>query len=179
MLDSRDVIAGLEQAGLCPGVKPGHSAAQHSHVKFVFLEIKQIQIGDLEFAAARWFQRFAEIDNLFVVDVEAGHREVRFRLFWFLFQTDRATVRPEFDDAIALWIAHLISEDASAVLPRERFAKEVEFAVENVVTQDKARARIADKLFADKDGFGNSARLRLLGVIDSNAQLRSVAKVIA
>src|ERR1051326_834671 len=99
---------------------------------------------------------------------------MRFRLLRFFFQANRATVRAEFDDAVALRVPHLVSEYAGSVLHRERFAKEVEFTVKDVVTENEARARIADELFTDNEGLRDSIRLRLLGIFDSNTDRKSV-----
>src|SRR6266568_9237207 len=51
MFDSRDVIAGLKQTGLRAGIEPGQAAAEQFHVQLFAVKVKQIQIGDLQFAA--------------------------------------------------------------------------------------------------------------------------------
>ena len=61
MFDRGDVIAGFEQTGLRSGIKPGHPAAEQFHVELVLLEIKQIQIGDLKFAARRTASAFGKV----------------------------------------------------------------------------------------------------------------------
>ncbi len=58
------------------------------------------------------------------------------RLLRFLLKADGAPVRTEFDHAVTLGIAHLITENAGAAGERESVAKEIEFPVENVVAEN-------------------------------------------
>ncbi len=55
-------------------------------------------------------------------------------------ETYGAPVGAELDHAIALGIAHLVSENAGAVVDGERLAVEIEFSVEDVVAQDQRGA---------------------------------------
>ena len=118
-------------------------------MQFVTVEIKQIQVSDLELAACRRAQRAAKIDDALVVNVKARHGEVTFWLFWFLFQTDSFAFRIELHNAITLRVANLIAKNARAAIDGERIAVEVQFPIENVVTKDKRCARVADKFRAD------------------------------
>src|SRR5438477_6600844 len=101
-----------------------------------------------------------------------------FRTFRFFLQADGAPVRAEFDHAVALRIAYLISENACAAFERERFAIEVQLPVKNVVAQDERGARVAEKIRADEEGLRDSFRLRLRGVLDLNPETRAVAQII-
>src|SRR5207302_245867 len=121
------------------------------------------------------FQTFAKIDNLRVVSVKARDREMGLRLFRFFFEADDATVAIELDYAVALRVAHLIPENARALFDGERFAKEIEFSVKDVVAQNQARTRVADKFRANQKCFGDSAWFRLLGILNFNSQLRAIA----
>ena len=93
-------------------------------------------------------------------------------------ETDCAPVRTELHHAVALGIAHLITENAGAVFDRERLAIEIEFPVENVVAQDERRAGVAEEIRADQERLGNSFRLWLRGVLDPNSEPRAVAEII-
>ena len=51
MFNGGDVIARFKQACLRSRIQPCHTAAEQFYVQLLFLEIKQIQVSDLEFAA--------------------------------------------------------------------------------------------------------------------------------
>src|SRR5947209_3000607 len=104
---------------------------------------------------------------------------MRLRPFRFFFETDRASIWSEFDHAVPFRVAHLVSEDAGAVFKTESIPKEIELTVKDVVSQDETGARVANELFADQEGLGNSVWLRLFGIIDSDSKLGPVAEVIA
>ena len=72
-----------------------------------------------------------------------------FRLLRFFLETDCLALSVKFDHAIALWIAHLITENARAALDRESVPVEIEFSVENIIAKNKRRARVADEFCAD------------------------------
>src|SRR5437667_7415427 len=149
MLDGGNVIACLKQRRSGAGVEPPHAAAEQLHVQFIALKIKQIQVGDLEFAACRWAQRPAKIDDLIIVNVKPRHSERTFRLLGLFFEANGFAFRVELDHAIALRVANLIAENARAPLESERLAIKIEFPRENVVAKDERRARIADEFRAD------------------------------
>ena len=59
------------------------------------------------------------------------------RLLRFFLEADGLPIRVEFDYAVTLRVAYLISENASATLNGQRISVKVEFSVENVVTQNE------------------------------------------
>ena len=97
----------------------------------------------------------------------------------FFLEADRAAILAELDHAVALRIAHLITENAGALFERERFAKEIEFPVEDVVAQNQRRAGTTDKICADQKRLRDSFRFRLFRVFESIPKLRAVAQKIA
>src|SRR4029077_3278250 len=133
MFDCRDVIASLEQARLRAGVEPGHAAAEQFYMQLFFLQIEQIQIGDLEFATRRRAQRSAKIDHPLVINIEAGHCEMTLRLLRFFLETDRLAIGIEFDHSVTLGVANLISKNAGPSFNGESIPIKIEFPVENVV----------------------------------------------
>src|SRR5436189_5794993 len=96
-------------------------------------QIEQIQISDLEFASRRRAQRSAKIDNPLVINIEARHREMTLGLLRFFLETDRLAVGVEFDHSVTLWIADLISENASSSFNGQSVPIKIESPVENVV----------------------------------------------
>src|ERR1700730_11042003 len=100
------------------------------------------------------------------------------RPFWFFFEANGATVPVELDHAIPLRVPHLIAENACAFLDCERFAKEIEFSVKDVVAQDQTRTRVTNKFCADQKSLGDAPWSGLLRILDPNSNLRAVAQVI-
>ncbi len=160
------------------GIEPGHAAAEQLHVQLVALKIKQIQISDLQFAARRRVHSATKIDNLIVVNVKPWHGERAFRLLRFFFETDGFAFGVEFDNAVTFRVAHLIAENARTALDGERIAVEIEFPVKNVVAKNERCPAVTDEFCADQKRLCDPFRLRLLGVLDANAELRPVAQII-
>ncbi len=133
MFDGGNVVTRFQQAGLGAGVEPGHAAAEQFHVQRFLFEVEQIEICDFKFAACRWTQAPAKIDNLLVVNIETGHGKMTFRLFRFFFETNSTSIRAELHHAVTLRITHLITENATAAFDRQGLPVKVKFPVENVV----------------------------------------------
>src|SRR5260370_11832364 len=163
MFDRRDVIAGLEQARLRTGVEPGHAAAEQFHMQLFLLQIEQIQIGDLECAARGGAQCSAKIDNALVINIKARHREVTLGLFRFFLETDCLAVGVEFDHAVTLRVADLISENAGSSFDGESVPIKIEFSVENIVAENKGHAPYFDEFCADPETLTDSFRFRFVG----------------
>src|SRR4029453_17717495 len=93
-------------------------------------------------------------------------------------EADGSAVTIELDHAIPLGIANLIAKNVRATLDGERVTIEVEFSIENVVAQNQRGAGVANKFRPDQECLGDSFRLRLLGVIDPNAELCAIAQIM-
>src|ERR1700732_1496975 len=104
---------------------------------------------------------------------------MRLRFFRLFLKANRPTVRTELDYAIAFRVAYLIRENTRAVPGAERIAKEIEFSVKDIVAQNQTGARGTDKPRGDQECFGDSLRLWLFGVIDSDSQLQTIAQIVA
>src|SRR5207244_3216421 len=150
MFDRRNIISGFEQTGLRPGIEPGHAAAKKFHVQLVLLEIDQIQICDLKFPARGGSQAPAKLNDAPVVNIEPGNSEMVFWFFRLCFQAERASVGSEFDHPVSLRIAHLITENATPVLDRERLPIEIEFPVKDVVAENERRTEVANEISANQ-----------------------------
>src|SRR6266446_7701721 len=101
------------------------------------------------------------------------------RLFRFFLQTDSLARGIEFDHAVTLRVAHLVSENACAALEVERVTIKIKFPVENIVAENERCAGVADEFGANQKGLGNPFRFRLLRVLDADAKLRAVAQITA
>ena len=102
-------------------------------MQLFLLQIEQIQIGDLKFASRGRAQCSTKIDNALVISIKARHREVTLGLFRFFLETDCLAVGVEFDHAVTLWVADLISKNAGPLFNGESIPIKIEFPVENVV----------------------------------------------
>src|SRR5947208_2478111 len=102
-----------------------------------------------------------------------------FRLYWFLLETDRLALSVKFDHPVAPRVADLISENAGTPVNGESGAVKIEFSVENIIAENKRRARVADEFCADQKSLGDPLRLRLFGIFDSNPKLATIAQIIA
>src|SRR5438270_3736298 len=96
----------------------------------------------------------------------------------FLFQTESPPIWTELDNPITLRIAHLIPEDAGSAVSRERFPKEIELSVENIVAKDQGCAGIVDELCSNQKGLSNSLGLWLLSIVEPNPELLPCAEKI-
>src|SRR5690606_8274416 len=111
--------------------------------------------------------RRSNIDDVIVVEIEAGHRPVRFRLLGLLLDGQRLARLPiEADDAASFGMIYLIGENGSAAPARGRLLADLRqaFSKEDVVAKDHGAGAVADKLPADDEGLGEASRLGLLGV---------------
>src|SRR5438105_13026737 len=101
------------------------------------------------------------------------------RLFRFFLQTDSLARGIEFDHAVTLRVAHLISENARAALEVERVTIKIKFPVENIVAKNERCAGVADEFGANQKSLGNPFRFRLLRVLNADAKLRAIAQITA
>jgi hypothetical protein len=83
-----DELAGFEHRLVRAGVEPGIAAAHDLDAELPLFEVEPVEVGDFEFAARRGFDLLGQLDNLPIVEVEAGDGVVRFRLLRLFFQAD-------------------------------------------------------------------------------------------
>ena len=181
ILDSGDVVTGFEETGLGTGIEPGHAAGEDTDVELIAEEVLAIDVGDFEFAAGAGLEMAADIDDLRIVDVEAGDGELAFGVGRFFFEGEGLASGGEFDDAVAFGIFDLVAEDAGTgggFDEVEGLAKEVEFSVEDVVTEDQGDGILADEFFADEEGLGDASGAGLFGVFEVDTEGGAIAEEV-
>src|SRR5262249_16084690 len=90
LLENLHELARFDERGVRGGVEPSEAAAWNLDEQVAAFEIGAVDVGDLEFAAAGWLDRRRNVDDVVVVEIEAGHGEVRFRLLRLLLDRARA-----------------------------------------------------------------------------------------
>lgn len=181
ILDSGDVVTGFEETGLGTGIEPGHAAGEDADVELIAEEVLAIDVGDFEFASGAGLEMAADIDDLRIVDVEAGDGELAFGVGRFFFEGEGLASGGEFDDAVAFGIFDLVAEDAGTgggFDEVEGVAKEVEFSVEDVVTEDEGDGILADEFFADEEGLGDASGAGLFGVFEVDTEGGAIAEEV-
>lgn len=177
-LDGLDEGCSLQQGVVRAGIEPGVAAAHGLDVELAAREVGLVDVGDLEFTACRWLYRLRDIDDVPIVEIEACHGEIRLWLGWLLLEAHGLTLLVELDNAVALGVADIVGKDRRAVRLRGRTLHHDSKvgAVEDVVAQDERTALTREELLADQERLRESFRLRLHGVRDGDAPLRTVAE---
>jgi hypothetical protein len=116
--------------------------------------------------------------HLIVVEIQAGHRVARFGFRRLFLEPDGTPALVEPHDAVPLGIVNGIREHRGAarlgrgsLQPRGQV-----LAVEDVVAQDQAAGVGTDKRAANDERLGQSARLRLDGVLQGQSPSVSVTE---
>ena len=127
------------------------------------------------------FRAAGDVDDLVVVEVQAGHGIRRLRLCGLLFQPDRASGGVELDDAVAFGVAHLVPEYRRAVGVAGGIAQRVRKAgaVEDVVAERQRDLAGADELTADDERLRQPIRAGLRRVGDRHPEIAAVAQQAA
>src|SRR6266496_3427567 len=73
LFDRRDVGCGLQQRLRRTGIEPGDAASQSDDLQVVALEVRAIDVGDLQLATPRGPQPLCDVEHTVVVEVEPGH----------------------------------------------------------------------------------------------------------
>jgi hypothetical protein len=119
-----------------------------------------------------------DVDDLVVVHVEAGDGEVRLRHRRLLLDGNEVLLLVEDAHAVALGVLHAIAEQRRATelgdLSLEHLREAM--AVEDVVAEGEADVVGADELAADDEGLGETIGVRLLGVLDAQADIVAIAE---
>ena len=108
-------LGSLHQGFKCSRIQPGEAAAEALHVEPVLLQVEQVEVGDLEFAARARFELNGQIADVRAVEIEAWDGEGAARLLWFLLDGDGVAVLVNFHDSIPLGVAHPVAEDSCAI----------------------------------------------------------------
>ena len=117
LLDDAHEHAGIEQRIVRAGIEPRRAAPEPLDVQRAELQVRAIEIRDLELAARRTGAKdFASALARGVVEIDAGHGVVRGRRAGF---SNRSVTLPcgvELDHAVALGILHVIAEHRGALV---------------------------------------------------------------
>ena len=142
------------------------------------LEIGVVDAGDLQFAACGRTDLFRDPHNLVVIEIEPRDRVIGLRILRLLFDGDRIARRVEFNDAEALRIPDIVSENRRPRLPfRCLPQKSAEIgAVKDVVPQHQRDGIRPDELLPDQERLRQSFRFRLHGVAEEDPEPGSVAQ---
>src|SRR5450755_1160889 len=114
LLQDLHEVAGFDQRRVGSGIEPGEAAAQHLDEQIAAFEIGPVDVSDLELATSGGLYIGRDVQNVIVVEIEAGHRDIRFRLLRLLLDRQRATGGSQFHDAVLLGRVDDIAEDGCA-----------------------------------------------------------------
>ena len=178
VFDGGDELTGFEQAFVGPGVEPGVATAHDFDVEFALFEIQTVEISNFQLTARRWRETFRQFNDLVVVKVQAGHRVVGFRGRRLFFETEHLAGCVKFGDTVALRILNMIGKNTCTLRAGIGTGQQlVEFmAVEDVVAEHQGGEIVADELFANDEGLGETIRAGLNGVLQIQAPARAVAE---
>ena len=84
VLDGLDEVGRLEEGFVRPGVEPGDAPAHELDPQLAPLQVFAVEVGDLDLAPGRGLEAGGDVRDPAVVEIEAGHGVVRFRLFGLL-----------------------------------------------------------------------------------------------
>ncbi len=177
-LDGLHELPGLEERLEGARVEPRKATAHALDEEIAAGKIRAVDIGDLELAPRGWLHSGSNIEHIVVIEIKPSDGEIRFRTGGFFFDVLGPPGRVKADDAVALGVLHLITENCRAAFAvggaSEQFGEPA--AVEDVVAEDERDAVVADELAPDGEGLGQALGPRLLGIGEREAPLRPVAE---
>ena len=114
VFDGLDELGGFDQRVVGAGIEPGITTAHDFNVELVLLEVDLVDGGDFQFTTSRGLDRFGDVDDLVVVEVETGDGITALRLSGLLFDGEGFAVGVEFDNAVTFGVSDVISKDGGA-----------------------------------------------------------------
>ncbi len=141
------------------------------------LQVGVVDGGDLQFPAFARLDPLRDVDDPPVIEVQADDRVVGLRGGGLLLDAQGPAVRGELHDAVALRVGDLVGEDGAAlrVAAVGQGGGEV-VAVEDVVAEGQRHVVVADEVLADEERLRQPVRRGLVGVVDHEPPLGSVAE---
>lgn len=178
MFQGGDELPGFEQAFVGASVQPGVASAHDLDVELALLQVQAVQVGDFVFAPGGGLEALGQVDDLVVVEVQAGDRVAGLGGLGLFFQGQDAALGIEFGNAVALGVVHVVGEDAGALRAGAGVAQQFMevVAVEDVVAQHKGRGGVADEVLANHKGLRQAVGAGLHGVLQVQAPLAAVAQ---
>ena len=161
-----------------PGVEPGVAAAHYLNRELSLLEIKTIQVGNLQFSARRGFKALGKRNDLPVVEIETCNRVVGSGMFGLFFKGKDLSCGVKFGHAVSLRVVYMVGEYAGSRLPLAGIVKEMMkvVPVEYVVSQYQRASVLTNKVVANDEGLRQAIRAGLNGVLEAETPLAAVAK---
>ena len=144
------------------------------------VEVDLVEVRDLELATRGGLERLGVLDDLFVIDVQAGGHVVGTGLLGLLLDVgDLLGGGVEVDDGIGLGVLHLIAKHRGALLARDGLGEVLvkAGAVEDTVSEDERHAVAVDEVLANEKRLGDAIAALLGLVLDVHAKLGAIAKV--
>ena len=145
------------------------------------LEVVVVHVGDLELAASRRLERRDDLEDVGVVEVDAGHGELARRRVRLLDDALHAAVAVELRHAEVAQVLDVAlgreDDPAAALLPLEVLDDVLDRALEDVVGEHHADTVAADEALGEAERLGDAARLLLVPVGEPvDAELLAVAE---
>ena len=177
-LDRVDEVRGIDQGFLRPRIQPGKALPEERDIQLTLLEIASVQIRDLELPPRGGLQLPRIIYDPIIIEVESRHRVIGFRELRLLLNGDGLPLFIKGNDAEALRIIHIVTEDRRPSLLRGGLSQNLPEAVarENIVPENHRDGIPADKVRPDQEGLGEPVRRGLYSIAQTDAKLRSVTE---
>lgn len=159
-----------------PCVEPGVSPAKDLDLQPAFIEIKPVEVRDLQFPPLGRFEILGLVHNCAVVKVKPHDGVVRPWFFRLLLKGDYLPLVVELHNAVALGVSDRIAEYGCSLLAAYGFLEKARQAltVEKVVPKYEGARVTADELFPYQEGLGESAWFGLNRIGKVQAPLASV-----
>src|SRR5262249_38473323 len=151
-----------------PGIEPGEAAAEHFDVELAPLEVRPVDVGDLQLSPRGRFQAGGKVEDPVVVEVQPGHGIAGSRPSRLLLDGEGSTVPPELDHPVPLGIPDVVGEDrrpfGAGGGGLEVLGQAV--PVEDVVAENESDALLPDEAPADDERLRQALRPGLLRVVE-------------
>ncbi|MDT4819932.1 hypothetical protein FQZ97_530620 [compost metagenome] len=178
MLQRRDELAGFEQALVRARIEPRIAALHDLHVELVQVQVRLVDRRDLQFAVRARLHGLGDVDDLVVVEIQAGHGVAALGLDGLLFDAAGLAVGIEGHHAVALGVMHVVREHGRTALLRISVRQQMGkvMPIEDVVPQHQRARRVPHELVADDECLRQAIGTRLHRVLQVDAPLAAVTQ---
>ena len=160
------------------GIEPGIAARHDFHMQAALLQVGLVDAGDFQLATGAGPDLLGNIDDLIVVEVQAGDSVAGLGLLRLFLDADSLAGSIELHHAVTLGIMHMVGKHRAAIgtgIGLLQQGDEV-MAVIDVVAQHQRRRVVADEILADQKGLRQTIRAGLHGVLQVQAPLGTIAQ---